>query len=111
MRRRLFRSTALSILVVLTVTLAACGEVSVNEASDAVGTLSRVAAPGAPSGREYMEAQPCVDVLAEYKAMEPAVGHDAAVMHVSNVYNIKTETRPYVAVSDANARVDQCRGG
>ncbi len=56
-----------------------------------------------------MESQPCVDVLAEYNAMK-TVGHDAAVTHVSNVYNTKTGAQPYVAISDASARVKQCQG-
>ena len=55
------------------------------------------------TGREYMMSRPCVDVMAEYNAMAIA-GRDAAVMHVSNVYNIKTESNPYIAVSDANAK-------
>ena len=59
-------------------------------------------------GRAFMLAQPCVDVMAEYNAMKVA-GHDAAVMHVSTVYNIKTETDPYIAVSDASARIEECR--
>ena len=33
---------------------------------------------------------------------------NAAVMYVSNVYNIKTETDPYIAVSDALARIEEC---
>ena len=59
------------------------------------------------AGRDFMLAQSCEDVLAEYNAVKIA-GHDAAVMHVSNVYNIKTGTNPYIAVSDANARVKEC---
>ena len=59
-------------------------------------------------GREFMLAQPCVDVMAEYNAMVSA-GHDAALSHVSNVYNIKTGTNPYIAISDAQARVAECR--
>ena len=58
-------------------------------------------------GRAFMLAQPCVDVLAEYNAMKVA-GHDAAVTHVSNVYNIKTGANPYIAVSDANASIEEC---
>lgn len=59
-------------------------------------------------GRSFMQSQPCVDVLAEYNAMK-IVGHDAAVMHVSNVYNLKTGFGgPYIAVSDANARIEEC---
>ena len=54
-----------------------------------------------------MLSQPCVDVLAEYNAMKIA-GHDAAAMHVSNVYNIKTGTDPYIAISDALARIEEC---
>ena len=60
-------------------------------------------------GRAYMESQPCTDVLAEYNAMK-TVGHDAAVTHVSNVYNTKTGAQPYIAISDASARVSQCQG-
>ena len=59
------------------------------------------------SGRAYMLAQPCIDVMAEYNAMKIA-GHDAGVMYVSTVYNIKTGADPYIAVSDASARVNQC---
>ena len=58
-------------------------------------------------GRSFMRSQPCADVMAEYNAMKIA-GHDAAVMHVSNVYNIKTGIDPYIAVSDANARIKEC---
>lgn len=59
-------------------------------------------------GRAFMLRQPCTDVMAEYNAMKD-LGHDAAVMQVSNVYNIKTGGNPYIAVSDAAARVEQCR--
>lgn len=59
------------------------------------------------AGRAFMLSQPCVDVLAEYNAMKIA-GHDAAAMHVSNVYNIKTGTDPYIAISDALARIEEC---
>ena len=54
-----------------------------------------------------MLSQPCVDILAEYRAMSIA-GHNAALTHVANVYNIKTGTNPYIAVSDVRARFDQC---
>ena len=54
-----------------------------------------------------MLAQPGADVMAEYKAVKP-LGHDFALPHVSNVYNIKTEFDPYVVVSDVRARVAQC---
>jgi len=58
-------------------------------------------------GREYMLAQPCEDVMAEYRALA-SIGHDSAVMHVSGVYNIKTGSQPYIAISDASARVEEC---
>lgn len=90
-----------SLLIGLTVLLlAACGE---DLSPQSISPLQNA------GGRAYMEAQPCVDVMAEYKAMK-TVGHDAAVTHVSNVYNTKTGAQPYVAISDASARVKQCQG-
>ena len=56
-----------------------------------------------------MMAVPCEDAMAKYNAMS-AVWHDAATMHVSNVYNVKTETSPYNAISDANARIEDSKG-
>ena len=56
-----------------------------------------------------MLAVPCIDVMAEYDAVS-LVGHDTPVMHVSNVYNIKTGSNPYIAVSDTSAKVRQCQG-
>ena len=84
------------------VMLAIIGAIVGGESSIPAG----VVAPN-QGGRAYMHSQPCVDVLAEYNAMK-VVGHDAALTHVSNVYNTKTGARPYIAVSDARARVDQC---
>ena len=59
-------------------------------------------------GRAFMMAQPCRDVLAEYNAMR-SIGHNSAIQHVSNVYNIKADLNTYVSVSDAQARYDSCR--
>ena len=58
-------------------------------------------------GREYMMARSCEDVMAEYNALASA-GHEAGVMHVSNTYNLKTGGDPYIAVSDARAKVEEC---
>lgn len=34
---------------------------------------------------------------------------DTAVIRVSNVYNIKTDMDPYIAVSDVRARLEECK--
>ena len=75
----------------------------------AVGSeiTDQVIDPGT-DGREYMRAQPCSEVLIEYRAMRD-LGHDPAVTHVSNVYNAKTMARPYIALSDVSARLEECR--
>jgi hypothetical protein len=57
--------------------------------------------------RAYMLSQPCEDIMAEYNSMKVA-GHDVAVLHVANVYNIKADLITYVTSSDARARIDQC---
>ncbi len=73
---------------------------SLEEISDSLST---------DDGREFMLRQPCVDVMAEYNAMVGVTGHDSAVLHVSNVYNLKADFGTYVAVSDAAARIRQCQ--
>ena len=106
-----FLIAIIGILTLLIVAMTACEdegsspatvpaiEEKVKDLSDSLAT---------DDGRAYMLDRPCVDVMAEYNAMNVA-GHDAAVMHVSNVYNIKTSMDPYVAISDASARVAECR--
>ncbi|MCY3923878.1 MAG: hypothetical protein OXG27_15985 [Chloroflexi bacterium] len=90
-----------SLLIGLAVLLvAACGE---DLSSPSISPLQNA------GGRAYMESQPCADVMAEYNAMK-SLGHDGAVTHVSNVYNTKTGAQPYIAISDATARVKQCQG-
>ena len=49
----------------------------------------------------------CKDFMADYRVMVTTVGHDAAVMHVSNVLNAQNPGR-YVSVSDAEWLVQQC---
>ena len=82
---------------------------SIDTADDPLGAVEDLSdALANDRGREYMLSQPCTDVMAEYNAMKIA-GHDAAVTHVANTYNIKTGTSPYIAISDASARVEQCQ--
>ena len=90
----------------------ACSEASDDaakseEASD-VGTSKESSEASGDPGREYIMAVDCVDILAEYNAMLVA-GEEAAVAHVSNVYNLKTNMEPFIAVSDANAKVEACK--
>ncbi len=66
------------------------------------------AEPPRSDGRAYMLAEPCIDVITEYNAIKALGGHDFALVHVSNVYNLKTGSEPYIAVSDVWARLDQC---
>jgi len=96
-RRSLFPR---SLLIGLAVLLAACGE---DLSTQSISPLQNA------GGRAYMESQSCVDVMAEYNAMK-SLGHDGAVTHVSNAYNAKTGAQPYIAISDASARVRQCQG-
>ena len=58
-------------------------------------------------GREYMLSQPCSDVMTEYTTVA-VMGQSTAIAHVANVYNIKTGTTPYIALSDVRAKVNQC---
>lgn len=86
----------LVLLAVLTLALIACGVQE--ELSDSLAN---------DDGRAFMLSQSCIEVMAEYTAMLIG-GRDAAVMHVANTYNIKTGTNSYIAISDAQVRIDQC---
>ena len=96
-------ASAGSILLIAVCVAAVAGVV---DSTDDVTRLSESLSSDA--GREYMMSRSCTDVIAEYNAMS-ILGHDAAVMHVSNVYNTKTGANPYIAVSDAAAKINKCR--
>ena len=103
-----FVTATLAFILLLGVCVAAVATV-VEDGVNVTGDVQRLSESlASDSGREYMMSRSCTDVMAEYNAMAIA-GHDAGVMHVSNTYNIKTDGDPYIAISDAAAKVKECR--
>ena len=97
------------------VAIAACGESDYDKSEKALAEKSRMLdapatsiEPPTSTGRAYMGAQPCRDALVEYNTMQRTLGHDAAIAHVTGVYNVKVAPRVLIAFSDASARVAQC---
>lgn len=51
----------------------------------------------------------CDDLLAEYDALAPVIGSDAAVTHVSNVMNLRAlESGKYVSIGQASRALSAC---
>ena len=94
--------------LVLSIVLTVSALVAVDEAIEELQDLPTTPGLANDDGRDYMLRQPCTDVMSEYNSVKGLNDHDLAVSHVASVYNIKTGFDPFIANSDASARVTQC---